>query len=152
MMAEYLDLPNIEAAVNAILKADGIRAFSSIPGDAADLDPDVDEAAQPHAYPLAVTARLGGAGGERHALDGARVQVDAWGTNKATALDLIGRVWRLLHEAEPSKIELTDGEVVWISGVDDETKPQWLPDPRTTRDRYIASFAIYARQLEPATS
>lgn len=151
-MNDYIDLPDVEAAVNTILRAEGIRAFSSIPGDAENYADTLSAQKKAHAYPLVTTQRLGGIGGERHALDGARVQVDAFGTNKATAFELVRDVWRIVHESENETVELVGGESVWISGVDDEMKPQFLQDPRTGRDRYIITFQIYARQTAPATS
>lgn len=130
------ELPNTEAAVNMILAEAGLRAYSSIPGRPT--------------YPLAVSMRLGGAPGEKHRLSGARIQVEAWGdksTDKSAVLDVARTAWRALLEAEGETVELSDDERVLLAGVNPEVEPQWLPDPRTARPRYLFSMRVYARQI-----
>lgn len=140
------ELPNLEAAVNVWLDADGLRAYSSIPGRSPE-------------FPLLVSMRLGGRPGDKLALSGGRIQLEAWGGSKETdgeastktaVWDLVRQAWRRLLEAEGEIVEIPNGERVHITAVEPEIEPQWLPDPPTGRPRYIASFRVYGRALAPS--
>ena len=128
-------LPDVEAAVGVILRAGGLRSYSSIPGKGQ--------------YPLTVVVRAGGTPAERHALDAPRIQVEAWGdeaNTKSEVFDLSREAWRLILEAEGETVEAA-GERVQITGIVPEIGPQWLPDPPTKRPRYLFSLRVYARRL-----
>ena len=139
-MATIERIPNTEAAVNVVLDQAGIKAYSSSPKKAA-------------VYPHAVSMRLGGAPGERHALDAPRIQIEIWGDNttkKADVLELARDAYHAMLEAEGSIVELSDGERVMLSAVMPEIGLQWLPDPPTARPRYVMSLRVYARMLTPS--
>lgn len=136
-MPAYEDLPYTQAAIGEILRAGGLRAYSSIPSK------------NPQ-YPLCVITRAGGVPGERHALDGPRIQIDAWGDEQTSEKELWGvarEAWRLCLEAEGTHVEVggADPERVFIAGVDPEIGPQEVPDQRTARPRIIFSLRVYAR-------
>lgn len=133
----YAELPNVEAAVNAVLAAAGLRAYSSSPK-------------RSPVFPHVVTMRLGGTPAERHALDAPRIQVEVWGdrdTSKSAVLDYATAAWLALQEAEGTTVELAgDEDPVFIAAVNPEIGLQWLPDPPTGRPRYIFSLRVYARR------
>lgn len=135
------ELPNVEAAVNAVLDEAGLRVYSSIPG-------------RSPTYPLIVTMRLGGAPAEKHVLDAPRIQLEAWGmksTKKNAVLDYARDAWKALLEAEGEIVELANGEAVMLTSVNPEIGLQWLPDPATARPRYVASLRVYARSVVRAS-
>lgn len=123
----FLAMPDVEAAASQILRDAGHRAYSSIPNGPT--------------YPLLVVTRIGGVPAERHKLDAARIQVDAWGNNKGEARDLADLARRLIHQAEGTFITDHDCQ---ITGVEDELGLSFLPDPKTKRDRYVFTVRIYA--------
>lgn len=143
MAERFRELPNIEAVAGTALTAAGMRAYSSIPGK----DP---------VYPLIVSMRLGGVPAEKHALDGARLQVETWGdlsTSKGEVFDYCRRALRELLELEGEVIELEHaGERVQVTDVTIETGPQWLPDPRTARPRYLFTLRVSSSSLAPVSS
>lgn len=132
-------LPDVEAAVGVVLRAAGLRSYSSIPGSPT--------------YPLTVVIRAGGNPGEKHSLDGARIQIESWGdegTDKGTVYDTARDAWQAMLEAEGEIVEAA-GERVHLTGVEPEIGPQWIPDPPTKRPRYLFSMRVYARNLgEPS--
>lgn len=135
-MSERFDpLPNVEAAIGTALNEAGFRAYSSIPGEPT--------------YPLLVSNRLGGVAAEVHSLDAPRIQVEAWGDRTTSKSE----VWRLARDAYGALLELAEAmieladERVFVTEVRPEIAPQWLPDPRTARPRYIFSVRVYARRL-----
>lgn len=124
-------MPDLEAVCGAAIRAQGYRTFSSVP-------------AKP-VYPLLVVQRLGGVPVERHRLDMARIQVDAWGDNKAQARDAAEAARRAILELEGTKSQTFSAV---ITGCDDELGLMWLPDPDTGRDRYIFAVLVYGHHLD----
>lgn len=127
----FLDIPNMEAVAGDAIRAAGYNAYPSVP-------------AKNPQYPLAVVQRLGGLPPERHKLDGARIQVDAWGDNKQDAFTLAQKARTALMNLEGTK---SPKHQVYVTGVEDEVGPMWLPDPDTGRDRYVFAVMLYGYTL-----
>lgn len=138
----FLELPDVEAAAGLILRdanvAEG-RVYSSIPTNPT--------------YPLVTYQRTGGTPAEKHKLDRASIQVDAWarlpreapagGAGKGEARDLAELARRVLHEAGALGTFVADFECQ-VTEVEDELGLRWLPDPTSKRDRYLFSVRIFA--------
>lgn len=131
MSDDYNAFPDLEDACSAVLRdaaITGARVYSSIPGRAT--------------YPLLIVERLGGVPIEKHAIDQGRIQVSAYGNNKAEARDAADAARLALHRAAGTTVAEAS---CFITGVDDETGLTWLPDPVTMRDRYVFGVQVGAR-------
>lgn len=137
----FLELPDVEAAAGLLLRnADvaGGRVYSSIPTNPT--------------YPLVTYQRTGGTPAEKHKLDRASVQFDAWARTpkesagaggKSEARDLAELARRVLHEAGETGAFVADFECQ-VTAVEDELGLRWLPDPTSKRDRCLFSVRIFA--------
>lgn len=124
--------PDIEAAIMLAMRtADstpfGTNVHPSIPASAT--------------YPLLRVQRLGGPAAVRERLDAARIQLDAYGDNKGDAFDSIERARQIMFEIEGTTLDTFS---CFVTGVTMEVGATWLPDTVTGRDRYTASFVVYA--------
>lgn len=127
----YSPFPDAEAVVGTILRAAGHRAYSSIPKKSP-------------TYPLITYQRIGGTPVTRHTLDAADIQLDVWGNTKSEAYDLAAQARAAVHSAAESTIALTGTSDAWITGVDDVTGPQWLPDSSNAPvNRYTLTLRVY---------
>lgn len=136
----FLELPDVEASAGQILRDAGVaggRVYSSIPTTPT--------------YPLLVFQRTGGTPAEKHKLDRASIQFDAWARTpkesggaggKSEARDLAELARRTIHELGPGAF-VADFECQ-ITEVEDELGLRWLPDPTSKRDRYLFSVRIFA--------
>lgn len=134
-MAEFTPFPDIEAVCSTALRdadvCDG-RVYSSVPSRPT--------------YPLAVVERLGGTAPIRQRLDAARIQVSVWADSKSDARDAAELARQTLHATMEGSAYLTLN--AFVTGVEDETGLTWLPDPATSRDRYLFSVLVYAHHHE----
>lgn len=150
-MSDFNVFPDAEAVVGSALRAvsiDGIdeRVYTSIP--------------KRPTYPLAIVTRVGGPGGERHYLDGARIQIDVWGSAKDTPPEdrtPLGDLHDIAQEARVAVLDLegtslSDPVSAFVSGTEDATRIQRLADPVTSRERYFFAVNIYLRATEPLPS
>lgn len=129
-MSDWAGFPDTEAIAIKALRDAGVcggRVYSSVPNTPT--------------WPILVVQRLGGLPAVERRLDRARVQVDAWGTNKAEARDAAEAARLALHRAEGDAFPSLAG---YVTGVEDELGLMFLPDQETKRDRYIFAVAVYA--------
>jgi len=129
-MPRYQEFPDAEAVTSVALRAAGLavaqRVYSGIP--------------KVPTYPLLVVQRLGGVPAERHHLDRARIQVDAWANSKDEAHDAAAEARVALHELEGTSVTSPDA---YITAVVDSLGLSWAPDPITDRDRYLFAVEIF---------
>lgn len=110
-----------------------VGAFTEIPADPT--------------YPLITLVRIGGRPPIRGWLDRARIQVDAYALDKATARLVAATCQQALHAAEHTVTEHgLLGAVETLSG------PRWLPDPTTRHPRYLLDLQIDTHPLKQGAS
>lgn len=137
----FLALPDVEAAVGKLLRDAGVasgRVYSSIP--------------RTPTYPLLVVQRVGGVPAEKHKLDSASIQIDAWARlpseasgvgGKAEARDLAELARRTLYtNGEGAYVTAFDCQ---ITAIEDELGFRFLPDSESKRDRYLFSVRVFAQ-------
>lgn len=93
-------------------------------------------------WPLIRLERIGGTVNYVGWLDTARLQVEGWAeTDKAAALDVTSRALAALLELTGVRPEGV------VAGVRQDGPLVWLPDPDTTRPRYLFGCAVYTHPL-----
>lgn len=132
-MPEYSVFPDAEAVCGSALQVAntsglGKRVYSSFPSNVTNAS-----------FPLAIVQRLGGQPVEKHRIDQARIQLDVYGLDKASARDAADQARIVLHEMEGQAFPLWDA---FVTNVDDEVGPSFLPDYDTGRDRYVFSVLV----------
>ncbi len=129
-MPRFLAFPDAEAAVGTALRAAGIaggRVHSSLPSNPV--------------KPFLIVKRLPiGRPAIAQVLDAPYIQYEAWGNTKSEAHDLAQAARVAIHE-----LQGTTSYGAFITGVEDELGPGWLPDPVTDTDRYIGAVRLYDR-------
>jgi hypothetical protein len=123
-------MPDIEAAVMLALVNAGVASGRVYPSN---------PATSPESW-LRVQ-RLGGVAPVRERLDAARIQCDAYAGNKGDAFDLIEATRAAMMAAEGTAIETFE---CFVTAVNIESGPSWIPDAITGRDRYMVTFTVYA--------
>lgn len=131
---EYSPFPDIEAVVCRALKDADVcsgRVYSEIPTNPT--------------WPIAVVQRLGGTPVERHRIDQARIQIDVWADDKATARDEADAARVAAHELEGTTSSTFNAAV---TAVDPELGLTWLPDKDTGRARYLFAVRVTAHDYQ----
>lgn len=126
----FSEMPDIEAVCIAALRAADVadeRVYGSVPATPV--------------YPLVKLERVGGVPAIRRRLDRASIQVSAYADDRETARDVAELARRVLHDAEATAFEDFNA---YVTGVEDELGLQYVPDPETTRERYLFSVAVFA--------
>lgn len=134
-MTSFSPMPDVEAVCVSALRAADVadgRAYGAVP-------------AEPE-FPLILVQRVGGQPSVRRRLDRASIQVSAYGEDKAEARDAADAARLALMNAEATYFEELSA---YVTGVEDELGLQWLPDPDTTRARYIFTVSVSAHHREP---
>jgi len=133
MSVRFAPFPDWEALSSQEIRAavSPVGVYSSIPGTPT--------------FPLITVKRQGGNPPEKHHLDGARMYIEVWGGTKSEARDLADTARIALMEMEGQTYTVGDGDVVdaFVTEVDDAVGLQWLPDPKTGRDRYFFMVMIF---------
>lgn len=135
-MPRYRTFPDTEAVVSLALRTAPLvtglsdRVYSSIPKNPT--------------YPLVVVKRIGGTPVERHALDRATIQVEAWGNTQSEIHDIAAAVRVKIHELEGNSFTHPNlPAAVFITAVRDVLGLLRVPDAETGRDRYIFSVNVF---------
>lgn len=105
-------------------------------------------------FPYVTVQRIGGLPVERHRLDRARLEVQAWAADEDTA-SYVARVARAaVHEIEGQIVEADDDNAGFVTAVDDDLGLTWLPDTDRTppTPRYGFGVAVTAHALNQGAS
>lgn len=132
-MAEYSTMPDLEAVTGSALRTAGVsggRVYSSVPANPT--------------YPLTVVQRIGGLPVDKNRLDAARIQVSVWGNNQAEARDAAELARRTLMALAGTADATFDA---YVTCVEDDLGMIFLPDPATSRDRYIFGVVVYGHDF-----
>lgn len=127
-------MPDIEAVCTQALRAEGLRAYSSLP--------------KTPQWPVVTVQRTGGLPTVKQKLDAGVIDFNTWALNKADARDLADEVRQIIHGLEGTT------NVEWdchITAVEDSMPLIFQPDSVTARDRYVFALRVYAHSV-PATS
>lgn len=87
--------------------------------------------------------RLGGIAPVRGRLDLARIQVEVWNADQATARDVAAECLKALHE-----LEGTSTETAFVTAVEQDLGMSFIPDPMTNQSRYIFGVAVYLHRAD----
>lgn len=129
-MPAHSPMPDIEAVcILALRDADVCsgRAYGAIPAEPA--------------WPLIRVTRVGGSPVVPRRLDRARIQVEAFGNDKADARDAADAARLALMGAEATSFPDLNA---YVTAVDDDLGLQWLPDSDTKRPRYLFVLGVTA--------
>lgn len=129
-MTLFETFPDCEAVVAHAIRGAAIAGvggvYSSVPRD------------PPDNY--VVVTRLGGVPAERHHLDEARIQIDAWATSSTLAHDIAQAARVAVMELEGRTV--SHPVAAFIAAVDDAGGLTFLPDPTSGKDRYLLSLLV----------
>ena len=142
-MPTYPSFPDATAVVSGVIRAallTGLdkRVYSSIP--------------KSPQYPLATVTRLGGLPAVREYLDMARIDISVWGGAKgdppggpsqSTIHDIAQAIRALLMSRAGTTVSTP--VAAFISEVEDALGLSFVPDPLTSRDRWLFSVNVYLR-------
>jgi hypothetical protein len=128
-------MPDIEAVCIQALHAEGLRAYSSLPGSPT--------------WPLVTVQRTGGIPAVYQLLDAAVIDFNTWAANKADARDLADQARQIIYAM--TNATNTEWECT-VTAVEDTLGMTFQPDPETNRDRYVFALRVYAYSTLPATS
>lgn len=121
--------PDAEAAAGTLIRASGLRCYSSIPK-------------RPE-YPLVTARRLGGLPVTRMRLDAADIQIDSWAASKSAARLQAVQARAAIWLGEGTTVSISSGNA-FVTGVTDVTGLFWLPDPTNTPvDHYTFTVRLY---------
>lgn len=126
MIPTFHDFPDAELVAVKWLTGAGLRVSTALP-------------AAP-VWPCLTVTRIGGATNALRAYDRARLQIDGWGADKASA--------RLItSQALTALWAMTGTTVADVTSVDPDLGLAWLPDDTVTptRPRYIAGVVVTLR-------
>lgn len=133
-MTTYDEFPDAEAFVAWAIRSASIAGLagvhSSIPKEPT--------------WPLAIVGRIGGLPVERHRIDGPSIQVDVWGGSKSEAHDIAQAARTAVHSLEGGTYGVTDTcpISITVTSVEDSLGMAFLPDPDTSRDRYVFGLRL----------
>lgn len=102
---------------------------------------------------VAIVGRVGGIPVERHRLDAPSIQVDVYGTNQATAHDIAAEARAAIHRLEGGAFGADVGcpvEIV-VTMVEDSLGLAFIPDPTTSKDRYIFGVRLVTHVRTPVS-
>lgn len=131
-MPTFNVFPDAEAVVgkairDANISGLGSRVYSSIPDNPV--------------WPLVLVRRIGGTPAVRQYLDTANVQIESWGDTKSNAQSIAQQARVAVLNLEGKTV--TTPVNAFVTGVDDSLGLFWMPDPETSRDRYIFGMLIW---------
>lgn len=87
--------------------------------------------------------RLGGIAPVRGRLDLARIQIEVWDDDQATARDVAADCLKAMHE-----LEGTATESAFVTAVDQDLGMSFIPDPTNHQPRYIFGVAVYLHKAD----